>query len=217
MKRLWRILRGVLLGLLGLLLLYGFFAVVLSLWSTNLVGQNIAADKVVYVTTGGVHLDIVFPVTDLSPELQQLTYQPERATHVAFGWGERNFYLETPTWSDLTLANAAGAVLINSEALMHVRSYARVSESWKEVHISKAALAKLLTFVEQSFEEPTPGEWQKISSEGYPKGDYFYAATGRYNAINTCNVWLNNALKAAEVRTSIWSPFKYGILYHLEE
>lgn len=217
MNRLGRIAKGVLWGLLGLLLLYGLLAVVLSWWSTNPAEKNCAADKVVYVTTGGVHLNLVFSVTDLSPELQQLAYQPGHTTHVAFGWGERNFYLETPTWGDLTLANGAKAVLMNSKALMHVRSYHRVSENWKEVHLYEAALAKLLTFVKQSFEEPPAGVWQKISSEGYPKEDYFYAATGRYNAINTCNVWLNNALKAAEVKTSLWSPFKYGILYHLEE
>src|SRR3712207_9261032 len=39
--------------------------------------------------------------------------------HVAFGYGNRTFYLETPTWGDLTMKNAFLAAFGRGRTLVH--------------------------------------------------------------------------------------------------
>ena len=42
------------------------------------------------------------------------------ATHYAIGWGDRGFYLETPTWADLKASTALAAMFWPSGTVVHV-------------------------------------------------------------------------------------------------
>ena len=62
-----------------------------------------------YIRTNGVHTWIVMPKVD--PVMDWRPYAPGedlrdsrygRSDHVAIGYGNREFYLNTPTWGDLT-------------------------------------------------------------------------------------------------------------------
>ncbi|MDH5604732.1 MAG: DUF2459 domain-containing protein, partial [Cyclobacteriaceae bacterium] len=66
------------------------------------------------------------------------------------------------------------------------------------------------TFFKNSMEE-----LQLIPNASYGYNDRFYDSRGYYTLFNTCNTWVNEALKHAEVITSVWSPFDFGVLYHL--
>jgi uncharacterized protein (TIGR02117 family) len=43
-----------------------------------------------------------------------------RHDHLSFGWGERAFYLETPTWADVKPATVLAAAFGSAETLVHV-------------------------------------------------------------------------------------------------
>jgi uncharacterized protein (TIGR02117 family) len=215
MKIFWRSTKWISLTLLGAIMLYALLALILSWWSTNPPVHNCLADKKVYITSTGIHLDVVIPAEELPEGLLHVSYEDNSLRYAAFGWGERNFYLETPTWADLTLSNGAQALLVNSEPIMHITRYATLGNEWKEVKLCEEALQKLFAYIEDSFRKTEYGQWTAIAAAGYTEHDFFYEANGQYNAITTCNTWLNNALKAAEVKTSRWSPMTYGILYHL--
>jgi hypothetical protein len=66
----------------------------------------------IFVTDNGVHTDLVLPVKtefiDWRDKLyvQDYTGADSTFTHVGFGWGDRQFYMETPEWTDLTLTTA---------------------------------------------------------------------------------------------------------------
>ena len=47
----------------------------------------------------------------------------------------------------------------------------------------------------------------------YGNSDAFYDATGSYSLFHTCNSWTNNALKAAGMKASVWTPFDKGIFH----
>nr|MBX2843653.1 DUF2459 domain-containing protein [Flammeovirgaceae bacterium] len=68
----------------------------------------------------------------------------------------------------------------------------------------------------QSFQMNDEKQFQIIKSPGYSHNDAFYEATGNYSCIITCNEWVNTALKKMGIKTSIWSPFDFGVLYHLD-
>jgi len=80
----------------------------------------------VYVVSNEVHADIIVPVKtsiiDWSEELGGATFVGDvsLASHAAFGWGDKGFFLETETWDDFKLSVAANALLLPSESCMHV-------------------------------------------------------------------------------------------------
>jgi uncharacterized protein (TIGR02117 family) len=61
----------------------------------------------VYIYTNGVHTDIVMPVkNDLQDWSAKLPFNNVRSkktdyNYVGIGWGDKGFYLDTPTWADL--------------------------------------------------------------------------------------------------------------------
>lgn len=218
MRTFWRYFKWLLLGLIGLILLYIIAALIGSLWATNPQAEECKQEKhEVFITTGGIHLDIVVPIEDIPEQLLDPAFQNDTTTHIAYGWGERNFYLETPTWGDLTFSNGAQALLVSSEPLMHIRCHQKPLKNWKRLELCEEALQSLFQYLDASFRKNENQQWTEIPSQGYSRHDFFYEAHGQYHAINTCNTWLNNALKAANVKTGRWSPLTYGILWHLEE
>ena len=69
----------------------------------------------IYILTNGVHTDVVLPLkseyydwtNQLKPEhtkAKDSTYQ-----YAALGWGDKGFYMETPTWADLKASTALKA------------------------------------------------------------------------------------------------------------
>ena len=126
--------------------------------------------------------------------------------------------LNTPSWAELDWRIAAKAVFLPSSTLMHVTHYTRNTpyERWYQAKIDRGDLHHLLGFVEASFKRTQAGQLLWLEGEGYGKRDFFYEAKGNYTGLYTCNVWANQALKKANVKTGIWSPFDWGIVRHLE-
>ncbi|MEM8528282.1 MAG: DUF2459 domain-containing protein [Bacteroidota bacterium] len=213
-----KILRGigkVMLGLLGLILLYFLSAILLSYIPTNTKNLKCVKDCTLYASTNGIHADLILPVEQLPNNLkEQLNLKPSDA-FVGFGWGDKKFYLETPTWKDLKCSTALKAMFWKSETAMHVTYYRRASKNWKGLEICTNQNEKLNDAILRSFKKQE-GENIIWTAEGYGQYDEFYEAEGSYSCFKTCNTWVNQALKKAKIKTPIWSPFDWGILGYFE-
>ena len=97
------------LGLITLIAGYFLIAVVLSIMSTSPGELVCNKDKEIFITTNGIHLDIVIPKDYIKIEIQRELQINETVKYVSFGWGDKAFYLETPTWNDLTVKTAIKA------------------------------------------------------------------------------------------------------------
>lgn len=205
-----------LLSVLGVILLYFLTAITLSFFSKNSkIEVECTKDlQPIYLITNGIHLDFVFKKEQLEKSFLEKLEVSENAKYVAFGWGDKDFYLNTPTWDDLTTRTLAKALFWKSESAMHVTDYRAKSTRFIVVPLCKSQLRILLKYVESSFAKANE-EMVEIG-KGYGKNDRFYEAKGSYNAIKTCNEWVNIGLKKVKVKTSIWSPFDNGILYHVK-
>src|SRR3546814_2182801 len=73
--------------------------------------------------------------------------------HLLFGWGERNFYLQTPSWSDLDLSVAARALIYGRRTLLHVDHVhdPRPGPDMRPVTISEAQYALLARRIDAYF------------------------------------------------------------------
>ena len=147
----------------------------------------------IYILTNGVHTDVVLPLksehydwtNQLKPEhtkAKDSTYQ-----YAALGWGDKGFYLETPTWADLKTSTALKAASGLSSTAMHVTFYKDLKESnsCKKLQISSDNYKKLILFINESFQTKS-GEFLKIETEAvYGKHDVFYEANGSYSLFYT--------------------------------
>lgn len=208
---------------LGFVLLY--FAAVFSM-SRITVNKNpeyVKNSIPIYILSNGAHVDIVVPIKTNAIDWNKVVSTDDTlgkdslAEYVAFGWGDKGFYLDIPTWDDLTLPIAFKAVFWLSTSAMHVTYYRDMAEGdlCKRLDISKEQYANLVRYISDSFQKDESGRPILIETDAvYGNNDAFYEAKGRYNLFFTCNTWANNALKACGQKAALWTIFDTGILYH---
>lgn len=194
---------------------YLFFAWFLSLMTTTPSPLQGEKSHTVYVLSNGVHTDIVFHESLLSEDFWGQLKKIEGRPYIAIGWGDKGFYLYTPTWAELKISTALTAAFLPSPTLMHVTHYMQVQPNWKSIELTDKQLENLKKFIKKSFASDKEQKIQILEGAGYGKYDFFYNAVGNYSCFYTCNIWVNQALKKAEIKTAIWSPFDKGIMKHL--
>ncbi len=201
-----------LLAVVALVILYLAAAVLLSLIPTSPDPPRGNAGQRTYIASNGVHTDFVLP-RELVPAalLSQLDYLADYP-YLAFGWGDKGFYLDTPTWADLKASTAIRAMLLPSPTAMHVTGYRAPGAKWATLDLTDAQVSELNDYILASFRLGADNRILSIDADGYGDDDEFYEALGSYNAIYTCNNWINGGLKRIHVRTALWSPSEWGIM-----
>lgn len=219
----WKLAKTLLISLIivvVLLLNYLFFAWLLSQVPTTPYPSDPQLPRHdLYISTNGVHVDVVVPTVHLAPAQRAVWQIPDNVHYVGLGWGDRGFYLNTPSWAELDWCVALKAAFLPSSTLMHVTHYTRTIpyERWYQAQVTPVEMNQLLDFAMTSFKCNEQGELLLLEGKGYGEYDFFYEAKGNYTLFYTCNVWANQALKKANVKTGIWSPFDWGIVQHLEQ
>jgi uncharacterized protein (TIGR02117 family) len=217
-----------LLAIVSLLLIYVLAAWLLPYIPVNKDAQTDGPEEVsIYIKTNGVHTDIVAPmhsglidwntiVPFENTDSKDTTFQ-----YASFGWGDKGFYLETPNWSDLKFSVAFKAMFHLGSSAMHVTFYKemQLSESCKEIKISKVEYEKLILYIKKSFQYDADGKTIQIitHNDGYGTDDAFYEAKDVYDLFHTCNTWANNALKAADQKACLWTALDKGIFYQYKD
>jgi uncharacterized protein (TIGR02117 family) len=214
LKKLLKIILYTALGLIGFVAVYliaAFTIPTLSVSAETVSDKNIT----IYILTNGVHTDIVVPLKtadkDWSKEISfKNVVKPDiNATWVAFGWGDKGFYLNTPTWAQLKFSVAFKAAFGLSSSAIHATFYnsLQVSPSCKKINISREQYLRLIAYIENSLEIDANGRVINIKTNAnYDEHDAFYEAKRRYNLFYTCNTWANNALKACGQKACLWTP-----------
>lgn len=224
MKIALKILKITGLTILTLVCLIGLYlgsAYILSRMSVDRESQT-ENDMTIYILTNGVHTDLVVPIKneqiDWSREVKfaNTVGKDSLYEYVAFGWGDKGFYLETPTWADLKASTAFKAAFALSTSAIHATFYKSMREGADcvKINISKEQYSRLVKYIKDSFTTNTQGHLMYIQTNAnYGKEDAFYEAKGSYNIFHTCNTWANNGLKSCGQKASLWTPFDTGIFY----
>ncbi|UVO52770.1 DUF2459 domain-containing protein [Sphingomonas sp. SUN039] len=173
--------------------LYLAAAAILAHIPANANWREPATGTTIFIQTNGVHTGIVLPA---GPGKWR-----------AFGWGDRDFYLNTPRWQDIRPGTALSALVGSGDTLVHVDELGDFlpDENWRPIRLRAHEYARLHAYIAATVRLGP-------AIPGYTPTDRFYPARGRYSALNTCNVWTGGALKAAGVRTGIWTPFAGDVM-----
>lgn len=173
----------------------------------------------VYVETNGVHTDLIVPVAAMGVDWRNLIRpedlrDPRYAAydHLAFGWGERRFYLETPTWGDVSARTVLAAAIGSSETLMHVEYLPEPAPGIdvRAITLRPEEYRRLATFLRAGFRSKPGARPEHLY--GYGDYDAFYSGSGYYDAFMTCNAWTGAALRHAGVRVGAWTPFSVTVM-----
>lgn len=222
MRRLARAVAWLGAGLLALPVLYVLLAVLLGLVAVNPDFRPTADGVRVHVRTNGVHAEFIVPTRvdgiDWSADhpasdMRRLAAPLE---FIAFGWGDAEFFASTPTWSDLRLRTALGALSGTGDGAMHVEYITTPSAyAGREVRLSGAQYARLVDYIRASFARDAQGRPRRLDVPGYFETDAFYAAGPRYSPWFTSNDWVRRGLTAAGVRAPRWAPFDTALFFQL--
>ena len=210
-----KILLKILKWVLYLLLIptgYVIISLVLSSITVNKTVSNPKDGKEIYLSSNGVHLAVVMQVNDMSNELLKgLKYRPGEK-YFSFGWGDENFYLNTPSWDDLTFGNAFKALFLKGSTLIHLARYKQKRKLWVRINVTDTELSRLNQFISASFERSRNERKIILKNRGYSTNDDFYKAVGNYSLFNTCNSWVNRAFKISGLKACYWTPFAFGLM-----
>jgi len=207
LKKFFSTIVKLLLTLLFITLLYFSIAYLLTFFPTKSSSTKEPKSKTIYLLYSQIHSDIVFKIQDLN-----LTYLKEfnskKRGYIAFGWGDKETYLNTPTWDDLKISTALKALFINTPSIMHVQYYKNIHiyQDVKMIQLTKEQFKEVKNNIYASFKSP------KKIYRGYGEDDYFYSSKRYYNLFNTCNSWTGEILREANVSMSIWTPLSQNII-----
>jgi uncharacterized protein (TIGR02117 family) len=210
--------------LLAIPLLYLLAALILGAVPANPDWREAKQGIRIFVRTNGVHTWIVVPKVTAGMDWRPLVPGADlkdprwgNGNYVAIGYGNKQFYLNTPRWADLSLRNAFWALAGSGESLIHADhdQDPQPSDDQRPIMLRPDEYGRLVRFMRASFRTDARGRTIPLIGRGYGNSDVFYEAVGPYDAFYTCNSWTGAALRAAGVRTGVWTPLSQSLLWRL--
>lgn len=224
-RRALKVAAGLLLAPLAAFAAYVTLAMLLGTIPANMSWRQPDQGVQLFVRTNGVHTWILMPkvntIMDWRPyappeHLRDRRYG--RGDYIAVGYGNREFYLNTPTWGDLTLRSAFLAAFGGGPPLLHVEHdyRPRATDYTRPLRVTPDEYRRLARFIQARFRLDQQGRPIPVLGRGYNDWDMFYEANGGYSFVLTCNEWTGRALRAAGVRTGLWTPLALGVMWRLD-
>jgi len=168
--------------ILFLLVVVGFSISIYTFHFIEVGDYNYSGEKSIYIHDNGMHIDIIIPNDD---------------GYTAYGWGSKIFFMEVPTWDDLTYDIGFQALFTKPAACMRVIEYKQYQPDWKLIRLSQDQLDIINQKIADQFQYDSFGNKIHIK-------DNFYEANGSYWALKTCNTWANNIIKSAGLRSKLF-------------
>lgn len=213
----------VLLYMVIFIIIYGLCIIFVPYIKT---GELSTSDDVtIYLMSNGVHTDYVLPTKGIYKDWSAIfpAYHVKADTqkdYVAIGWGDKGFYLNTPTWADLKASTALKAVSGFSSSAMHITYYDKSQidncDNCATLHISKDQYQVLIKHIEESFDWQNNKPIHIPTDAVYGDDDAFYEAVGSYFLFYTCNTWVNVGLQKMNMPAALWTIRDKGILQHYQ-
>ena len=191
---------------------YLLVSLILTYIPTNNEHENSEKNKSVYLNSNGVHLNIIIPKSQLDSNLLDGLRYFKNDKYFSFGWGDKNFYLNTPTWSDLSFTIAYKALFLKSSTLIHLTRYSTTKEDWVKIAVNQNQLDKINQYIYKTFYFDSLNKKVLLNNKAYSYNDDFYEAIGSYSCFKTSNSWVNTGLKESDIKACLWTPFDFRLL-----
>ncbi len=137
--------------------------------------------------------------------------------YLSFGWGDRDFYMSTPTLKDLNFPITFKALFLPTPSVMYVKGYELIPDylEVKCIRVSKNDYLRLMQYIQTSFQVDAKGRKMRIG-DGHTPNAGFYTAVGNYSILKNCNSWTAAGLRKADINTPVWDGLSSAIMFHLK-
>ena len=172
----------------------------------------------ILIETNGTHTGLVVPLANaqadwrsIFPDIPAYTGHGQ-VTHVAFGWGEKEVFLNTPTWGDLRLTTALRIAVLGGDSVMRLHPYTHPAPgTWhRPLRLRPEEYARLAKAIVATLPPPAPGK-PRQTLRGFDPEAIHYPTRGRYTLVRGCNQRVSDALAQAGVKVGWWTPFASGV------
>ncbi|MCP6760958.1 MAG: TIGR02117 family protein [Fischerella sp. CENA71] len=180
-------------------------------------------DIKICVYNTGIHSNIIVPTTNnifdwhkfFSISKIGIDTAPNY-NYLSFGWGDKDFYMLTPSLSDLKFSTTFKALFLPTPSVMYVKGYQVIPTDLevKCVRVSKNDYLRLTDYIQDSFQLDTKGRTVRLGN-GHTVNAGFYAAVGSYSILRNCNSWTASGLRRANINTPVWDGLSSAIIFHL--
>ena len=214
---LWRTIKWLLLLILMPLICYLLISGIGAWIPVNPDFQPTPRGIEIFVYSGNVHSELILPLKtpdhDWTSVFATPPSQPDGFSHIAIGWGDKEFYTQTGQWSDFDPLTAAKALFLPTESVLRVElvSTPYTSARSMSVKISPDQYASLCQHIEASMSDSQPLEGLSLGDH-----DQFYKANEKFHLFNTCNNWVGNAMKSAGIKVGRFTPLPKTVFWHLD-
>ena len=176
------------------------------------------ASVTIYVVGHGWHTGIVVRRDDVPTGAWPESGRLPVTRFLEVGWGDRAFY-ESP---DAGASLALKAALASEASVLHVAGFDRTPAEYFPraeiiaIELSSRGMESVAAFISRTYARDAAGEPIELGPGLYP-GSRFYAASGRYSLVNTCNTWIAEALQAGGCPiTPVWAVTAGNLLFQAE-
>jgi len=213
-----------LLAAITVLVLLPFFYFALASLGAILPGGHLQIDggpmTRVALARGPIHYDLLLPMSDdlratfAFANAKGVPVADPKVRYLIVGWGSRTFYTATGTYADLNLGSIWPA-LTGDDATLHLDVAGEVEGvpgiTW--IALSTTQLEALTRAVTATLSRDAAGDPIPLNAPPFGLTDAFYAANGRFNVLNTCNVWIGHMLRQAGLDFGIWTPTPQSVAF----
>jgi uncharacterized protein (TIGR02117 family) len=172
----------------------------------------------------GIHSEIIVPVQNKTFDWRQhLSLNQIGAeknadyNYLAFGWGEREFYMNPPREIDAKIFAGIKALFLPNPSVIRVEGYKNLPQNY-EIEcfgVSKKGYLNLNKFIKDTFELNRQDEKNRLPYNLHQNVSY-YEAKGTYSILRNCNSWTAEGLRKADVTTPVWAGLSTAIMLHLD-
>jgi hypothetical protein len=154
------------------------------------------AQTIIYVARRGWHIDIGFRTSDIEPPLTSLGAQFTAPQYLFFGFGDRHYLLaKNKDFPGMLGALWPGDGIVLVTALVATPEEAFGPGEVIRLQVGAAAARAAQAFVWESILEENGAA--RLYGKGPYEGSLYFAAVPKYSAVQTCNTWAAEALRAA--------------------
>ena len=217
------------LGAAGMVFLYAALGIFLTAIPVNLSYTPPEEGTVAYVISNDAHTSLCLPVRTKYTDWLEFIGLPEERfgdtgdLYAFFGWGDREFFVRTPTWADLTLNTALESLFWPTDGAMLISFFRGPfieNRLQARLLLGDGELRTIEGYIKESFLLAPGGGPEELAVEEeilrkWGRNEFFYLARYSYHLFFTCNNWTNRGLKRAGIRTALWAPFERSVLWHL--
>lgn len=185
--------------------------------------RSVEADEIgIYVADNGIHTTLILPAR--TPGIQWTEFIPPKRLFdegttppqyrfVEFGWGDRHFYIETPTWSDLDVWTGLRALLWPTSSVVYVGGLreAPARPKMQKIALTPSQYRDLAASIKRSFKVSPKGAPIRVAP-GYFQNDTFFASSETYHLFNTCNARTAYTLRQADLSMPWFPLFSSAIM-----